>query len=164
MNFWSHAESLFILTKKSHCSSKLEILLHKNLVFRPLSRLFNISQLSEMHFKTIILHSCWIWALYNRSTVPEVLKCKQHKTRTTDTLWTYKYTSNQNQLIMGKSNRQIDLRNWVYGKDQNRWNMNICNLGYTKQSKEVNKKATWLPIKHTVYCMVTEKFYQYTKN
>ena len=43
---------------------------------------------------------------------------------------------------MGKSNSQTDPRNWVHGKDQNRWNMNRCNLGYTNQSKEANKKAT----------------------
>ena len=134
--------------------------------------------------------------------MPETHKYKQHKTRTTDTLWTYKYKSNQNQLIMGKSNSQTDPRNWVHWKDHNRWNMNRCNLGYTNQSKEANKKATgfqsnaqcivwqhknftnipktramkgisWtrskqesypIPIKHTVYCMATQKFYQYSKN
>ena len=142
---------------------------------------------------------------------------------------------------MGKSNSQTDPRNWVHGKDQNKWNMNWCDLGYTNQSKdankkatyyqssaqciakkkknftnipknramkgiswtrskqeskqitnqthsvmcdntkilpiylkleqwkesaeqEANKKATWLPIKRTVYCMKMQKFFQYTKN
>ena len=40
-----------------------------------------------------------------------------------------------------------DPRNWVHGKNQSRWKMNRCNLGYTNQSKEANKKANWLPMK-----------------
>ena len=44
---------------------------------------------------------------------------------------------------MGKSNSQTDPRNWVHGKDQNKWNMNWCDLGYTNQSKDANKKATY---------------------
>ena len=30
--------------------------------------------------------------------------------------------------------------------------------------QEANKKANWLPIKRTVYCMTMQKFYQCTKN
>ena len=30
--------------------------------------------------------------------------------------------------------------------------------------QEATKKANWLPIKETVYCMTTQKFYQYIKN
>ena len=30
--------------------------------------------------------------------------------------------------------------------------------------QEANKKANWLPIKRAVYCMTTQKFYQYTKD
>ena len=44
-----------------------------------------------MSSEKIMLHSCQIWTLYNTFTVPRTHKCEQHKTRTTDTFWTYKY-------------------------------------------------------------------------
>ena len=30
--------------------------------------------------------------------------------------------------------------------------------------QEATKRANWLPVKRTVYCMTTQKFYEYTKN
>ena len=41
-----------MLTKKCHCR-KFEKLRHKNLAFRFLPRLFNISEHSETHFKMV---------------------------------------------------------------------------------------------------------------
>ena len=49
-----------------------------------------ISKPFQMSSEKFILHSYRIWTLYNTFTVPETHKCKQHKTRTTDTFWTYK--------------------------------------------------------------------------
>ena len=71
---------------------------HKNVVVGHLSRLFNISQLSEMHFK-MVSNEFWkvysaflpdMETLYNTFTVPEAHKYEQHKTRSTERLWTCK--------------------------------------------------------------------------
>ena len=131
------------------------MLLHKNLVFRPFSRLFNISAFwnaFQNYFKWVlkfILHSCQIWTLYNTFTVPEAHKYEQHKMRTMDTLWTYKYIFAfcYGIWFSHRNKATTDPRNWVHGKNQNRWNMNRCNLGCIKQSKKENKKANWLPMK-----------------
>ena len=98
--------------------------------------------------------------------MPEAHKYEQHKMRTTDTLWTYKYIFAfcYGIWFSHRNKATTDPRNWVHGKNQNRWNMNRCNLGCIKQSKEENKKANWLPTKQTMYCMTKPKFYQYPKN
>ena len=46
---------------------------------------------------------------------------------------------------------------------------NFTNVPKTRAMKGISwtrskKKANWLPIKRTVYCMTTQKFYQCTKN
>ena len=74
-----------------------------------------ISKPFQMSSEKFILHSCRIWTLYNTFTVPETHRCKQHKTRTTDTFWTCKYIN----------------RNRVSRGNEIKWN-------YLKKSKLVN--------------------------
>ena len=114
--------------KKSHCSSKPEMLIYKNLVFRPLLRFFNTSQFSEMQFKTIsnefgkfILHSCRIWTLHNTLTVLETHKCEQHKT----------HLEHINTYLFFIYFVDVVNRNRVSGGNQIKWN---C----LKRSKPVN--------------------------
>ena len=67
-------------------------------------------------------------------------------------------------LLPDRNKDATDPRNWVHGKNQNWWNADRCNSGYTNHSKKANKKANWLPIKWRVYCMTKKNFYKYTKN
>ena len=95
---------------------------HKNLVFCPLSRLFNISQLSEMHFKMI---SDEFWKIYiafmpdmdnvfNRNWVSGASQMR----------WNYLKKSkpvNYGNILQPDRNKDAtDPRNRVHGKNHNR--------------------------------------------